>query len=95
MMRKRSEDALVKAVYQGLKENFEGVSGWIYEDYFKNTSLGYEHFLTQFQQDWPSPRSRFEDEEDFQSCVCDYVEEISSVLRGNKFINDFKQMWRE
>lgn len=84
-------NTLAKAVYQGIKDNFEGVGGWIHEDYFKNPASGYEHFLNQFQQDWPEPRTEFEDQDDFESCVDDYVEEISSVLRRNNFINDFQQ----
>lgn len=83
----KTEEQLDKSVYEGLKESFKGIGGWIYQDYFQDPVSGYEHFIIQFQQDYPTPRSEFEDEQDFEDCVYDYVEEISSVLRRNNFMS--------
>ena len=89
-----TEEQLDRAVYDELKSSFAGVSGWIYQDFFKDEAEGFKHFKCQFDDMKKADPVRFDDQDSFYAAVEDFAEEIASELRRNNFLSTMQQCLR-
>ncbi len=89
-----TEDQLDKAVYEELKSSFAGVTGWIYQDFFKDEVEGFKHFKCQFDDMKKASPASFDNQDAFDAAVEDFAEEIASELRRNNFISAMQQCSR-
>lgn len=89
-----TEEQLDKAVYEELKSSFAGVTGWIYQDFFKDEVEGFKHFKCQFDDMKKAAPVSFDNQYAFDTAVEDFVEEIASELRRNNFMSILQQCSR-